>query len=89
MSELPPTQRSSEATECVSQAVVEAIADHEGTNPSELQPTLHSVINPEALDSLVHSMSTHGSCSQGQIGFFYCGYEVSINSEGEIAVTKA
>lgn len=81
--------RSSVSTESVSQGVVEVIADREGTSPGELRPTLHSVIDPEALNSLVHSMSTHESRSQGRISFTYCGYEVCVYSNSEIAVTEA
>ena len=80
---------SSTAPECLSQSIVEEIADLEGTRPTELRPTLHSVIDPEALDALVHSMSTPEPDSQGLVGFTYCGYDVRVHSDGEIAITEA
>ena len=82
------TSKSTEP-ERLSQSIVEIIADLEETRPTELRPTLHSVIDPEALDALVHSMSTPESDSQGLVGFTYCGYDVCVHSNGEIAVTEA
>lgn len=80
---------SSTSPEGLSQSVVEVIADLEGTRPTELRPTLHSVIDPEALDALVHSMTPPESGSAGLVSFIYCGYEVSVHADGEIAVTEA
>ncbi|ADD03607.1 uncharacterized protein Nmag_0007 [Natrialba magadii ATCC 43099] len=50
-----------------SQAIIEAVADREGVDPTEIEPPaydpLYTVINPEALDSLFRDV-THGTSGQ-------------------------
>lgn len=88
MSKSPTVPSSSASPECLSHTIVEIIADLEGTSPTKLQPTLHSAVDPEALESLARSMSRNESPSSGRINFTYYGYEVCIHGDGEIAVTE-
>lgn len=89
MSKSPTVPSSSASPERLSHTIVEIIADLEGTSPTKLQPTLHSAVDPEALESLARSMFRSESPSQGRISFTYCGYEVCVHSDGELAVTEA
>ncbi|USZ71420.1 hypothetical protein NGM15_15280 [Natronosalvus halobius] len=66
--------------------IIEAVAERERTDPVELEPPLHSVIDPEALDSLFQSTSKR-SRANGTIQFDYCGYTVQISSSGGVQLT--
>lgn len=63
--------------------VVEEVADREGTDPVELHPPLHTVIDPEALDALFRSTSstTRGN---GTVEFQYQGYQIRVDGSGEV-----
>lgn len=64
--------------------VVRKIAEREGKSPTELTPSLHSVIDPDALDSLFNTAHIDGR--EASIRFTYCGYDVCVRSDGEITV---
>lgn len=66
--------------------IVDLIADLEGVDPVELSPPLYSVIDPDALDSLFDSSTSDNSQTPVQVCFQYSGYEVRIQSNGEIAI---
>lgn len=67
----------------VSLEVVEKIAKREGTDPAELRPPLHTVINTEALDTLFQSTST-----KGNVEFDYQGYTIRVKSSGEVQIVE-
>ncbi|MFA9418170.1 HalOD1 output domain-containing protein [Natrinema sp. HArc-T2] len=75
-----------EPDEDLSMMIIELISDLEGVDPVELSPPLYSVINPEALDALFHSASSDAPQTSGHVQFVYCGYEIRVQSDGEIAV---
>lgn len=58
-------------SESRSTKIIEAIADLEGVDPTELREPLYGAIDPEALDVLVGS----GDVS---VTFTYHGYEVTV-----------
>jgi hypothetical protein len=60
-------------------SVVSAIGD---VDPLEMDQLGHSV-DPDALDSLVGFDSDAGTC---EVGFAYAGYDVTVASDGRIAV---
>ncbi|RQG93288.1 hypothetical protein EA462_01295 [Natrarchaeobius halalkaliphilus] len=66
---------------CVSQTVVEAIAEAEGTDPLELTPPLYEVIDPDALENLFTDGKT-----VGKIIFNYNNFEVCVFSDDSISV---
>ncbi|ELY58956.1 HalOD1 output domain-containing protein [Natronolimnohabitans innermongolicus] len=67
-------------------AVVERVADLEGTDPLSLPP-LYDAIDPEALDSI--SQSTAGGTQTGAaVRFTYCGYDVRVGDDGAIDVSE-
>lgn len=63
--------------------VVERVADAEGIDPSELDSPLYDAIDPAALDTLL-AASTDDSTTSVCITFQYYGYEVSVNSNGQV-----
>lgn len=68
-------------------AVVEAVADAEGTSPSDVRPPLAAVVDPDALERLVASLAGRPD-STGRVEFTYSGYEVSVTGDG-VSVTEA
>lgn len=69
----------------LSEAVVEAVADAEGVEPTDLRP-LYDVLDPDALDSLFQPRVPGGRSTRGQITFQYHGYEVHIDEEGQVTL---
>ena len=63
------------------QAVVETIAKAEGTEPTELSPSLEEVIDPAALESFIANNQT-----LGKIMFNYNRHQVSIFTDGYVSV---
>ncbi len=70
----------------VTEDVVEIIADIEGIDPTELTPPLYSVIDPDALNSLFQSSASDDLSPSVCVSFQYCGYEVHIESDGELTI---
>ncbi|WP_225336070.1 HalOD1 output domain-containing protein [Halomicrobium urmianum] len=66
--------------------IVDRISDLEGLDPEELSPPLCSVIEPEALDVLFRSSTGDTPHTSGHVRFEYRGYEIRVQSDGEIAV---
>lgn len=66
--------------------IIELIADLEGVDPAELSPPLYSVIDPDALDALFGSSTDDEPQTAGHVDFEYCGYEIRIQSDGEVAI---
>lgn len=72
-------------------AVIEAVAEREDVAPTELEPpryeSLYNVCNPEALDALFAPREDGTPRGSGQISFQFCGYDVTVESDGEVTVT--
>ena len=63
-------------------AIVEKVAEYEGTSPEDLQLPLHSAIDTDALDSLFQgSDREHPS-----VEFTYSGYTIRVDGPDEIAI---
>ncbi|WP_222913453.1 HalOD1 output domain-containing protein [Natrinema sp. SYSU A 869] len=78
------THHQEQSTPNLGAEIVEVIADREGTNPTQLSPPLHSVIDPDALNSLFQSIVSEDSHREGSVCFTYYGYEVQVDSDGNI-----
>ncbi|MFC4542407.1 HalOD1 output domain-containing protein [Halosolutus amylolyticus] len=65
----------------ITEAIVTAVADAEGTSPLELQP-LATVIDPDALDKLVRADENVTA------EFAYHGYQVCVSGDGQVAVRE-
>lgn len=69
-----------------STAVVNAIADREGVEVTELEPPLTKVIDPDALDTLFQPTQRGDSAATGEVTFRYNGYLVTVAEDGEVEV---
>ncbi|RZV06048.1 hypothetical protein BDK88_4000 [Natrinema hispanicum] len=69
-----------------SHRVVEAVAWKEGVSPTELSPPLFSVIDPEALDTLVQE-DADSNTSQVEIEFTYLDYVVQIRNDPTVSIS--
>ena len=58
--------------------IVEAVAEQEGTDPLEVTPPLHDVVDAEALEALVRS-------GEGiAVSFVYAGYVVHVDGPDSV-----
>ncbi|WIV67282.1 HalOD1 output domain-containing protein [Natrialbaceae archaeon AArc-T1-2] len=73
-------------------AVIDAIAEREGVDATEIEPpeyeALYEVLNPEALDALFAPREDGTPRSNGQVKFTYCGYDVVVDSDGDVTVRE-
>ncbi len=76
-----------------SEAVIEAVAEAEGVPPEGLVPPayepLHAVIDPEALDALFAARSDGTDRPRGTVSFRFCGYDVTVDGDGRVALETA
>jgi hypothetical protein len=71
------------AGEKASTAVIEAVADREGTNKADLPgPVLFEAIDPDALNALCRNDSV-------RVSFNCHGYLVTVDSENNVELTAA
>lgn len=81
-----PTPRIDQSTS-PSEAVIEAVAEAEGVEPTDLQP-LYDVLDPDALNSLFKSRNHVNQTRRGLITFEYHGYEVHVDEDGQVTLLK-
>lgn len=74
-------------TEMVSLAVIDAIAEHVGVDPVELEPRLYDVIDPDALDALFPESGNDAASIRGRLVFTYRGFEVQVTSRGRVRIS--
>jgi hypothetical protein len=71
-----------------SEAVIRAVSEAEGVPSTALAPpdypSLHEVIDPEALNALFETRTDGTGRQPGRVSFQYCGYEVQLTSDGEV-----
>lgn len=77
----------STAAERVSEAVVSAVADAKDISAVDVSPPLYDVIDPDALEALVASMTRGSGERAGTVEFSYSGYEVTVTGDGFVSVT--
>ena len=82
----------SEEAQSLSFEIIEAIAEREGVDTTEIEPptyeALYDVINPEALDALFAPREDGTPRASGRVEFTFCGYEVVATSDGTIEITE-
>ncbi|MDG5778319.1 HalOD1 output domain-containing protein [Haloarculaceae archaeon H-GB2-1] len=71
-----------------SQAVVEAVAEADGTDPETLTPPLNDVVDPDALDRLFDDRTEDSPRDSGHLTFLYHGYMVVVYSTGDVEVQE-
>jgi len=73
------------ATTAASMAVVAALSDVLGVDPTEMEP-LGSVIDTDALDALIDG---HGAAESGlSVAFPLDGYELTVSTDGVVTVRE-
>lgn len=72
-----------------STAVIEAIADHEGRDPMDLEQPLYEVIDPDALDALTGNGATGQAPAEIAVEFTYNGCRVSVSNDGSVEVSSS
>lgn len=71
----------------LSSEVVFQVAATVDEPPERLDPPLHDVIDPDALDRLFWGRDPESDRASGRIAFTYAGCHVVANSSGEVEVT--
>lgn len=81
-----PHEGRSNADERLSIRVINAIAEHEGTTPTEIRPVLYDIIDPDALDSLFSATYRGEARANGNVEFQYGPHKVTVHSDGRIEI---
>ncbi|MFH5798548.1 HalOD1 output domain-containing protein [Haladaptatus sp. CMAA 1911] len=81
-----PHEGRSNADERLSIRVINAIAEHEGTTPTEIRPVLYDIIDPDALDSLFSATYRGETRANGNVEFQYGPHKVTVHSDGRIEI---
>ncbi|WP_254862917.1 HalOD1 output domain-containing protein [Halovivax gelatinilyticus] len=85
-------RRSDSASPPVSQAVIEAVAEKEGIDVTDVEPPefepLYAVIDPEALDSLFEPTVGGTERPIGTVSFEYAGHHVTVYSDGRVTLDE-
>lgn len=76
---------SSGEPELLSTAVIEALAEHEGVPPTELDPPLFQSIDLDGLDSL---FSDRPGSTNAEVVFDYDGRTVTVGADGEVRISR-
>jgi hypothetical protein len=65
-------------------AVIEAVANETGTDPTGVAQQLYEVVDPDALDALFAS----GNSTDGTVTFTYCGYTVTVTADSGVTLEE-
>lgn len=71
----------------ITEAVVTAVADADGVSPLELPP-LATVLDPDALETFVATMTSGPDEPMTTVEFAYNGYTVTVTGDGSVTVTE-
>lgn len=71
----------------VSEAVINAVADAKDVSTVDVTPPLYDVIDPDALEAVVASMTRRPGEPTGRVEFSYSGYEVTVTGDEDVSVT--
>jgi hypothetical protein len=80
------TTTTSSDGEQFSTAVVEAVAERVGVEPTDLDPPLFRAVDPDALDELLSSLATDDS---GTVSFSYRGFDVAVDCDGTVTLEES
>lgn len=83
---------SDSADTSLSQTIVEAVAEREGVDVTDVEPPeyepLYAVVNPEALDALFAPAATGRPRPSGSVSLVYAGYDVTVYGDGRVELSK-
>jgi hypothetical protein len=71
-----------------STAVIEAIAEHEGREPMDLEQPLYEVIDTDALDAIIGDGGAGSPLADVSVEFSYNGCRVHVSDDGSVEVTS-
>jgi hypothetical protein len=80
--------RSSHQDVAPSTAVIEAIADYQGTDSMRLKEPLYEAIDPDALDALIANSEAGNGYSPTTVEFSYNGCRVRVSGDGAVEVSS-
>ena len=66
--------------------IIEKVAARERVDPVNLDTQLYDVIEPDSLDTLLDDTGQKSSQTPVEIEFQCCGYNIAVDSTGEIAL---
>lgn len=72
-----------------STAVIEAIADHEGQDPLDLELPLYEAIDTDALDAIIGADVAGHRRSDIAVEFSYNGCRVHVSNDGSVEVSSS
>lgn len=70
----------------IATVVTRAVASMEEDDPESLQPPLHDVVDPDALDRIFQSLDGDTRRQTGRVEFPLREYEVTVWSDGTVVV---
>lgn len=70
----------------VATVVTRAIASLEGSDPESLQPPLHDVVDPDALDRIFQPLDGNTHRQTGRVEFPIQDYEITVWGDGTVVV---
>lgn len=73
----------------IAEAVVTAVAEAEGVEPSALERPLTAVVDPDALEALFAPTADGRSRADGRVAFTYCGHRVVVDGAGDVDVDES
>lgn len=76
------------AQPAITEAIVDAVAEASDLDPIDVEPPLATVIDADALNTLVASMSDRPDATTGRITFPYCGFDVSVTTDGIVSLDE-
>lgn len=76
-------------TGSISTGVIAAVAEEEGVDPTDLEPPLYEVIDPDALDAFFARDGSTATSTVAHVTFTYNGYEVHVTGEGDVRVSDS
>jgi hypothetical protein len=71
-----------------STAVIEAIAEYQDVDPTDLDHPLFEVIDPDGLDSLIGHNGSNHAMYETTVEFNYDDCRVQVSSAGSVAVSS-
>ena len=70
---------SGQAARSLTLAIVGEVADREGVDPLDLEPPLHDVVDPDALEALFSDSIDGTTREDVAVEFDYCGHRVLVD----------
>lgn len=79
---------SGQAAGSLTLTIVGEVADREGVDPLDLEPPLHEIVDPDALEALFSDSIDGTTREDVAVEFDYCGYRVLVDG-GDVRVEDA